>query len=113
MHRERRARARKVLLDLLRRLRGLPRQREERGVVVRYPHLGVHDARPHVPSEGTVGVPVVPLRRAHRRLGIAALVLHGDWSAPIRVVRSEPDAVEGARSLCYQASFEPVKQYPV
>lgn len=78
--------------------------------MVRYPHLGVHDARPHVASEGPVGVPVVPLRRAHWRLGIAALVLHGDWSAPIRVVRSEPDAVEGAREPLISPSFEPVKQ---
>jgi len=31
LHRERGAGARQVLLDLLRRLRGLPRQREERG----------------------------------------------------------------------------------
>ena len=52
----------------------------------------------------------MPLRRAHWRLGIAALVLHGDWSAPIRVVRSEPDAVEGARVPLISPSFEPVKQ---
>lgn len=95
LHCEGRTGARQVLLDLLCRLWRLSRQRKERSVVVRYPHVRVHDAWPHVASEGTVRVTVVPLRKAHRPLRIAPLTLHGDWTAPIRDVATKPEASQG------------------